>query len=206
MNKDVIMRKIIIIIVWLLALPTKALAGAFGAEWGWSYQQLKSAGAACEVQTVNNFDGYKCSKMPKSFSNADFWFAIFDKKNGLQKITMMGTDITDDPYGTTGKKRYNGIKAAITKKYGPHSDEYSIETIGLKLYDESDEFYQCLNYSGCGYYSLLWDLEENGTIGLKINGASRGKGWISLAYEGPRWSDSLDRINNATEEEDLDAL
>ena len=199
--------KKVIITACLLTLTSKALAGAFGAEWGWSYQQLIKAGAVCQAEAMSNFDGYRCSKMPRNFSNADFWFAIFDKKNGLQKITMVGTDITDDPYGTEGKKRYNGLKSAITKKYGPPSDKYVLETTGLTLWDDADEFYQCLAYSGCGYYSSLWDLEGNGgTISVEIKGASRGQGWITLVYEGPRWSDSIDRVNNAREQADLDAL
>ena len=190
----------------LIFLSTESMAGAFGAEWGWSYQRLKDAGAECQPIAFDDFNAYKCSKMPKGFSNVDFFNVIFDKVNGLQKIRMVGEDITGDPYGTAGKKRYMDYKNAISKKYGPAGDDLTIEMVGLSLYKDSDEFYECLKYSGCGYYTALWNVNTGGTINVQIKGSSRGTGWVQLQYEGPEWSSSLDRIRTAEAESDLDAL
>ena len=190
----------------LTFLSAESMAGAFGAEWGWSYQRLKDAGAECQPVAMNDFDAYKCSKMPKNLSKVDFFNVIFDEVNGLQKIRMVGQDITGDPYGTAGKQRYMDYKNAITKKYGPASDDLTIEMVGLSLYKDSDEFYECLRYSGCGYYTSLWKLDPAGTVNVTIKGASRGKGWVELQYEGPEWASSLDRVKNAQAASDLDAL
>ena len=190
----------------LIFSSAEPMAEAFGAEWGWSYPQLKNAGAECQPIEYDNFDAYRCANMPKSFSNVDFFNAIFDKVNGLQKIRMVGEDITGDPYGTAGKKRYMAYKNAISKKYGPASDDLTLETVGMTLYKDSDEFYECLKYSGCGYYTTLWQVDTGGTITAEIKGTSRGTGWVQLQYEGPEWSSSVDRIRAAEAESDLDAL
>ncbi len=97
-------------------------------------------------------------------------------------------------------------KNAVSKKYGPAGDDLTTEMVGLSLYKDSDEFYECLKYSGCGYYTAIWKVNTGGAINVTIKGSARGTGWVELQYEGPEWSSSLDRIRAAEAESDLDAL
>jgi hypothetical protein len=116
---------------------------------------------------------------------------------------MIGKTLTSDIYGTEGKKTYNAIKRSLQKKYG--DAETSVERIALKLYKESDEFYQCLSYDGCGYYLSYWEGSFGG-VELSINGLRRGEGWMKLMYDGPSWGMALERQKNQTSAADEGAF
>ena len=159
---------------------------------------------ACNTMSDVPVRSCKVSVSPKPFSKADFFQLLFVPNSGLQKVVMIGKDITDDLYGSSGKADYSKLKKALTKKYG---DKFkSFEYIGLDLYDESDEFYQCLAYSGCGSHSSFWIDGLNGTIVLSLNGLSRGKGFLKLVYESKDWSRHLDEMKNDQDSINDDSL
>ena len=72
---------------------------------------------------------------------------------------MDSEDITNDAFGSKGKEMYDDIKSKLKNKYGEPTENF--EFVGLRLYDESDEFYQCLSYDGCGMWtSFFVDKEQ----------------------------------------------
>ena len=164
-------------------VSAKEIDAPFGLAWGKSQSELEAKGAeiyGC-AEKDNNFIVCKTKTPPKPVSFSDFYFLYFHSTKGLQKVIMVGEIITEDIYGSEGKKLYAQIKAGLTKKYGERSD--GGEHIGLKLYDEYDEFYQCLAYTGCGLWVSLWEDDSGGTVVVQLKGYSRGKGWVQIVYE-----------------------
>jgi hypothetical protein len=116
---------------------------------------------------------------------------------------MISKDITGDIYGTDGKEQYSDLKSKLTKKYDiPDSYEY----VGRKLWDEPDEFYQCLAYPGCGTYASFFETKSGETVSIALKGLGRGKGYLKITYEGPSWSDAVDAYRNKESKSDEDAL
>lgn len=131
---------------------------------------------------------------------------------GLSKVFVQGENITGDAYGTKGKAQYEKIKSSLVNKY-PNTDGYQInsyEWVGDKLYKESDEFYECLGYEGCGnYVSFITSSSDNierGVVSIEIAGYRRGVGSIDLIYESEFWSEALDSAREKQNQADNDAL
>lgn len=150
------------------------------------------------------FTVYKATRLPAHPSNTDLVSIVFVDKVGLQKITWMSTNFADDISGRAGKEAYTSLKATLEKKYGAPSR--SFESVGLKLYDEYDEFYQCLAYAGCGMWMTLWE-GPFGIVGLAIESTGRrGSGWLQVTYEGPRWAETIDAKQAQANKQDADAF
>ena len=177
----------------------------FGFAWNQTESDLRRRGFEMACSTLKDVpvESCKVSTSPKKFSKADFFLIFFVPGEGLQKVAMYGKDITDDPYGSSGKEQYSALKASLTKKYGaPKTYEWG----ATELYKDSDEFYECLAYQTCGSQSAYWTEEVTGTIALSINGVSRGKGYLSLKYESARWADLLDKMKSEMSAGDDDSL
>ncbi|ORQ01223.1 hypothetical protein B7971_18490, partial [Vibrio cholerae] len=121
--------------------------------------------------------------MPKAWSKAENYVAV-TYKGRLVKVAAMSTDFTDDIYGLKGKSNYEQVKSLLTKKYGSPSTHY--ERVGGDLYDDADEFYQCLDYSGCGAYLSIFDY-AGGVISVQLKGKRRGEGFLTIGYESPQF-------------------
>lgn len=185
----------------LVASGQSSFPAPFGLSWEMSEAELKEAGFT-HANESNGFTLYSSVSAPKSWSKADVYIAIV-YKGQLVKVSANSTDFTDDIYGTEGKKVYNQMKALLTKKYG--APLQSIERVGLKLYDDPDDFYQCLDYSGCGMYVSLFNI-EGGSIGVTLKGERRGQGSLNIAYESPEFSKAKADIDRDDETADADAL
>ncbi len=178
-----------------------------GLTWGMTQAQAKSKGvkfekcyegefATATICTTNN------PLKPVSFSNV--YLPVFIPGKGLQKLIIIGKDITGDIQGSEGKELYASIKAILTKKYGQPESEG--EHFGLKLYDEYDEFYQCMAYAGCGAWVAFWMPSGGGYAGVQLKGISRGKGYVEVTYESKEWSGIIDANNQRKAAKDDDAL
>ena len=182
------------------------LTGPFGVDWGMSVSSLNAAGADCTLneRNVDGFDRYECSKLIKPFSNADFFLVYAHPTQGVQRISMLGETITDDPSGIRGLERYNNYKSALAKRYGKPADTYEYQ--GQDLYLAADEFYECLDHSGCGSYMSIF--EKDGALAmLEINSTGKkGRGWLTILYEGPQFQDALDAYEASQAAQELDSL
>lgn len=173
-----------------------------GLKWGETITEIKSKGVTFEECTpTDNAATCKTKKVPKSLSFADFYQLIF-VDDRLQKVLITGTTIENDPYGTEGKNLYSKINSQLTDKYGTHEDDSELD--GLKLYTGRDEFYQCLAYRGCGLWAKWWS--KDGVVVVRLHGIRRGKGWLEITYESPKWSEISDSFNAAKDANDADGL
>ena len=182
------------------------LTGPFGVDWGMSVSSLNAAGADCTLneRNVDGFDRYECSKLIKPFSNADFFLVYAHPTQGVQRISMLGETITDDPSGIRGLERYNNYKRALAKRYGEPADTYEYQ--GQDLYLAADEFYECLDHSGCGSYMSIFQ-KGRALAMLEINSTGKkGRGWVTILYEGPQFQDALDAYEASEAAQELDSL
>jgi len=195
----------IIIILALTLLCTSAHANTvFGLSWGMTPEQVKAAGVELidEKADVNGVM-YRTKSLPQNLPDADFYVLLFGKKEGLAKIVSLLKDITDDAYGIAGKKRFKELSQTLSKKYKKEKDY--IYT-GMKLYDEYDEFYQCLAYQGCGSHATVFSSESQDVF-LELHGLNRGKGYIKISMEAvPAWSDIVDKRREIQKEQEAEAL
>ena len=204
-------------IIFVIALAVSNLAVAespaqiygkfsapFGLEWGMSKEQVTEMGVNLTPHPSAK-GAYTAKILPKNLSDAEEYYLVFEQGFGLVKVSAHTKNITSDLYGSKGKERYSQLKTAIVNKYGKPSRE--LEATGrARIYDNIDEFYQCLNYDGCGYWVSLWGNSAGGGIALNIEGLSRGTGYIALTYESLAFYTAHEKEEAEKSRSDEDAL
>lgn len=195
---------VIFLIIISASVGAAEFSAPFGFEWGVGKVQYESEGI---VMTDCADRGYiRCSTVnpKKPLSIGESYLMSFHETLGLQKVIVLSKNFESDPYGHEGKLAYNTYKKALTEKYG---EAEVFESIGNELYEEIDEFYECLDYEGCGYWATYFtDKESTAIIGLSIEGMRRGIGYIRIAYEGPEWAAIVDSMKEVKSKADADAL
>ncbi|WP_206483644.1 hypothetical protein [Thalassotalea sp. G2M2-11] len=191
----------------LLALVVKVSLAAdtfpepFGLTWEMSEAGLKKIGFA-QISDSEGLKVFSSLSVPKAWSKAENYIVV-TYKGKLVKAVAVSKKFTDDIYGSEGKSVYKQVKNLLAKKYGSPSEQY--ETVGRKLYDDSDEFYQCLEYSGCGVYLSFFNF-AGGMISVQLNGKQRGVGYLTIGYESPYFSIAKKEIERGNIESDADAF
>tara|TARA_B100000768_G_C11235035_1_gene356845 strand:+ start:651 stop:1292 length:642 start_codon:yes stop_codon:yes gene_type:complete len=184
-------------------------------DWGKTKTQMIMSGyqlESCKFALDNAIEYCRVNNIKKPISFAETYTIYFVDGYGLMKAFVQGKDITNDTYGSDGKSQYQKIKSSLITKY-PDIDGYqtqSFEWTARKLYKESDEFYECLNYDGCGsHISYIYSSNESvekGTVSVELKGYGRGQGALNLTYESSFWSEALDAAQNKQNQADDDAL
>lgn len=170
------MKKLLLVAV-LFPFMVHARADApIGLTWGVPISDIVSKYKAKEIIEQNDLIIYELPNPPITLPNFTSYKLLAHKQLGLIKV-VLSEEITRDPYGVEGKNAYFKYKEALTKKYGKAE---SLEEIGLKVYRESDEFYQCLGYQGCGVY--FSNFKQSG-ISLLLEGNRHAEGKLKIIYE-----------------------
>jgi hypothetical protein len=167
-------------------LPT-----SFGLEWGRDFNQVrdtydysgvkKDSSGNFEILTINTGDF-----LP---SNTDFLQLLVHPDAGLVKFTWFSDNFTSDLYGTSGKEGFDEMVNILNKKYGFQSKKITFS--GLELWDEPDEFYQCLKHTGCGAWVAFWgsdnnsNLNEDAAASIELKGLGRAEGYLEFSVEHP---------------------
>ena len=180
--------------------PTEVQA-PFGLKWG---AKQKSFSKLYDCKPDGQFTYCRTKSVPKGLSNAEVYALNFHAKEGLQKVSYFSEVITGDTYGTEGKERVEHLRAALSRKY-PKAKTQNLSLMHMRLYKDPHEFYECLRHPGCGLYAVTVE-PGKGDIGILIKGVSRGKGFIVLSYESPKWLGLLDSKKKAEKAQDEDAL
>lgn len=194
-------------LVGLLSLPAFSADGdeaLFGLRWGMTIAEVKGVGVTLtKTRADRNFEIYRTSSMPKNVSDFESYSMIFaDGK--LVKLWGVSKNIVGDPMGSDGKERFDTLRTALIEKYGKPEVDY--QKVGAKLYQESDEFYECLKYKGCGLWTSGFETPDK-AIGLDLKGLSRGTGYIELLAEAkPQFSRALEIYKSRKTSSDKDAL
>lgn len=179
----------------------KSFPEPFGLSWDMSSEELKKYGFV-KKNSSTDFDIYSSYRAPKSWSQAESYVAL-TYNDKLVKVVANTRKFSKDIYGSKGKSVYKSVNELLVNKYG-EPDSVS-EVVGNKLYDEKDEFYQCLKYSGCGYFFSSYSV-GGGSIFVQLEGVRRGEGFLSITYESPYFIHALEDIKAKDFESDSNAL
>ena len=161
----------------------------FGLTWGMSQADVKRMGVLLECKQNEPFTFCRTASLPKNLSNVEYYQLLFSADNKLVKTRYVSNHFTNDAFGTEGKVEYERVKKTLSKKYGPPENT---EIIGLRLYKDRDEFYQCLAYDGCGGWFSFWEFPDESIIVLKLSGLKRGTGYMSITYETSNFGAAID--------------
>lgn len=173
----------------------------FGLKWGMSESSLKKIGFTNADSNDHRLKILNSISAPKAWSKGERYTVVL-YKNKLVKVLAASSDFENDVTGSVGIKAYQGIKSLLSNKYGSPK---SLEHIGVKLYKDNDEFYQCLQYSGCGIYYSEFKY-GGGTIVTNLEGLSRGTGYLKITYESPEFYIALKDMENKNKRSDANAL
>ena len=196
--------------IFSITLSSAEIDAPLGVKWGLTKYQLNGMGVKLSDCSIldNGVEMCKATNTPKTLSfTKSVYFYFHYKKKTLEQVFVFGNYIENDIYGNKGKKDYERVKASLYKKY-PESSGFThneYEFVGLEVYDQSDEFYQCLDYDGCGYW-VTYILSKNGGVSVQLNGDSRGKGNLNVTWESPEWSKMQAEIVDDVSTQDDDAL
>ena len=191
---------------FIVAAPAQSAEGPFGVNWGESKSALESKGITLEASGgEGRISSFKTKQLPKNLSIAEQYALFIDNEYQLQKIIMVSKDIDEDLYGSKGKQTFSDLKSKLAQKYG--SPTNGLERVGMALYKDENEFYQCLGYEGCGMWVATYeDKKEGVSVLLELKGMKRGKGYIKITYEGPNWSKVIDTMRKNKSESDAGTL
>lgn len=198
-----------IVIVVLLAFNFSAIAGqvnedVFGLRWKSSRDEITKSGIALtKYNSEKNISVYKATSLPKPLSDAMAYMLFFDNEK-LVKVSMVGETITDDLLGTKGKKRFETIKQILKNKYGKPTS--NTQKTGNVVYEEEDEFYECLAYDGCGLWLTSFKTPTKSFF-LRLLGTGRGTGYIALQIElQPDWDKAVGSLESSKNTDDARGL
>jgi hypothetical protein len=186
-----------------VAQPTGAEA-MFGLYWGMTVEQVESYGVSLSKQATNeNLEGYLADSLPKKLGDAgQYWLYFSDGK--LVKVAYSGENIISDFTGREGKEKFEVLAKSLEEKYGVPTSKY--QYFGRKLYDEYDEFYQCLGYYGCGGWMNFYKT-TNKYIKLELKGVRRGEGYLELGAEAiPEWGNAVEKNKAIKNKSNANAL
>jgi len=192
------MRFVLLFILFqCFSVSANDFSAPFGLNWGMSVKALNKIGFK-DAGSSGGFRILSSVTAPKPWSKGDEYLAVI-YKNKLVKIVVFSEKITNDLYGSEGKGLYNKVKSLLAKKYGGPAD--STELMGLDIYKDTDEFYQCLKYNGCGYYRSSYKYGD-GFVAIQLKGVSRGTGTLKILYESSGFLVAKDEIEKNSQKSD----
>jgi hypothetical protein len=159
---------------------------SFGLNWNETEAEFKAAFDVSERKVEGDLVILTTSTVNELLpSNTDTLQAIF-WNDRLVKFQWTSENFTDDLYGSIGKEAYSRLSKQLTDKLGQGNET---TVVGLDLWDEADEFYQCLNYTGCGAWATIWTnpTESENLAILSLEGLNRGVGYLRYGMEHPDW-------------------
>jgi len=192
-------------LVFLLAAPPAQQQEVFGIKWCSTPQQAVLAGVKLKKdmeRTTEHISIYDAVRLPKGLSGFENYVLIYHKDRCLVKVTAVGTTIDDSADGTHGKQEFERLENILAAKYVA---AMQAKHIGRKLYEEEDEFYQCLGYEGCGRWIIFLEGPDR-KIMLELHSAGRSSGYLVFTVESNLWSDVLKESEDSKNSKDAEAL
>ncbi|MBY6017943.1 hypothetical protein KUW04_09145 [Halomonas denitrificans] len=181
----------------MTALPVMARA-PFGLQWGQSMAGME------QVEAGNPIGVLSIENPPKPHSRASSYWGFGTNESGLQKVVMNSIEIENDAFGTEGKALYASLVNALLG--AGYQEENRLESVGNALWNEPDEFYQCLDYDGCGYWIWFGRDASGDTVMVKIEGVRRGQGRVRAIFESPKWNTLVEASQQQQAARDSDAF
>jgi len=182
----------VLLAVWTWTASAQSLGGPLAAvplRWGMSDRDF--VGLGFRIVGADDIAG----RIKRFYFAADVLLPAatiaasvgIDSRYGLQKTWWRGHLIEDDPYGDEGRKVFAAVRADLVSDYGEPAEEAAFS--GRVVFRDPTEFYQCLDYTGCGARHAFWYPDDGSVIFLRLVGIRKGTGYIEVTHEGPDWSE-----------------
>jgi hypothetical protein len=168
----------------LLSCPFAANAQQFGLQMGETVRQIKSRGIA-----LKHFkDGWwETRYLPYGNKAFESYTLLFGKSAGLCKMFASTSIIEDSGYGDTTKRKYDGLKEALTQRYGAGTETEYLRAGAI--WKESHEWMRSLSQNERNH-SVIWATPNDAgarknlaAIELKVVGLSPSESMVFLTYE-----------------------
>ena len=174
----------------------------FGLTWGSTVTEVSKVATLTKLRADNNMTLYKTLSLPKNHSLKESYVLVFSKGK-LVKVGMVSVSYENDLYGTEGVEGFERvISQLITNGYVLDSKDI---IMGLELYEESYEFYQCLKYTGCG--AVYAYLNKGGTsVLVQLKGLVRGVGYLDIMFESSDFHNARQEYDNSKNNKDLSSF
>ncbi len=171
----------------------------FGLKWGMQQGDLSDLGIKVKERSKSGaLTVVSSEEIPDAYADTKMVSMLFDRELGLVKVRWISYDIEADPNGSLGRSKYGEMKAIIASQLGEPTDETLV--VGARLFDQEDEFYQCLVYEGCGVWSALWEHAPSGGVLLSVEGTGPGSGFVQIDYESANWQEAANQAAEKPED------
>ena len=158
------------------------IAAPYGLTWKQSKAAVEALGTkltGCEQQETTEVCDLAAVPQPPAGIIPDFFRVRFDAE-GLTAVTLASATIASDPDGATGKTVYEALRKDIVAVYG---EGERTEKVGqIMPYMAPNEFYECLDFDGCGTWETRW---SGGDLVLGLKGLKPGEGYVMVNYYRP---------------------
>lgn len=161
----------------LFSIDCFANDGPFGFYMGMPYDEIK------KISHTTQGDVFRVDDAPKNHSDFEMYGVKATPEHGVCFVKAVGNTIETNRYGTQLTSKYEEIKTALTKIYGPVSDEINLLLPG-SIWNEPEDFMTGLRKNERALIAE-WnkDLPHNITkIYLGASALSREKGYLSIEY------------------------
>jgi ribosomal protein L18 len=173
----------------------------FGLCWGMTYTELTKAHVTIKAEQQSiSLKVITVTSAPVTPPDTDSIGLGFDEARGLVKVIWASKTYKNDPYGLEGKAMYSKLKAILSERFGAPESSLSGETTGVRVFTRADEFYECLGTPGCGIWGTSWNPSQGGFVGIKIEGAGLGQGFVQATYESSAFAEIAGKIKSKKDE------
>ena len=159
-----------------------------GLEFGQTVAQVEAKGVVLKKhqEDKSGFVVYVASDIPSPVPGFELYaLTFFDSL--LVHVKLIGKNINNDAYGIAAKAAFDKLFVSLKKKYKVTRE---MMQVGAKLYKDPGEFFECLNYPGCGMWAVIMEGDGRSLI-LELKGNKRASGYLSLTIEGPSFDAAI---------------
>ena len=119
-------------------MPSLAQSAPFGLTWGMTSEAVRALGASIQaVDTKENGASFVAKDLPMALSDQEATALFFGHDDRLWRVVALGRAVSNDPYGTSAKSRYDELSEALVDKYGKGAP---FHRLGSSIYAQPNNF------------------------------------------------------------------
>ena len=165
-------------VIFLVLMPSYALAQGFGIEQGTSVEELDV------VEDLGT--GRYAVNVPSPYSEFEAYVVWASDTQGVCLVRGAGKNHDNDRYGRSVRTAFDRLERALEERYGEFGKGDFLNAGAL--WDEADEWVMSIHQSERAYQSV-WDAESGSELPdsiveiiLNIDAVSSSSAWIGLQY------------------------
>ena len=164
----------------------------FGLTWGAGVEDARKIGVELKETGKNTEFGvaYTASKLPKVLSDQETTLLFFGFNDRLWRILAASKSVSNNPYGTTVKDRYQELVSILAEKYGKPS---SFHKLGDSIYSQPEHFLAGIRGGNSSWFSNFNTSELDVQLGIRATDSSTANWVLIFENKALKKSFELDR-------------